>query len=235
MANYDTPGLLYGQAFYDEPAPPPKKPKRMAKIKLSLHLLSVAQKVALGRLVVTQMTGNANFTTPSPTLASITTLADDLEDLAADQDTKQQAAKTATALMNTKEDQLNAALTALGSWAEGHVVGDGDKLLSGGFSLQGQATPTVLVQVTGLEASPGDDGGEVDTMWNPVDGATGYEMQTSSNPNDPALWMHKDIFSKSKATLTGLPTGARCWFRVRAVGPNNQKGPWSNPADKVVP
>jgi len=77
MAHYDIPGLTYGSAYYF--SPPPSTRKTMAKVKLSLHLISPAEKVALGRLLVTQMTGNADFATPSPTLASITALMDDLE------------------------------------------------------------------------------------------------------------------------------------------------------------
>lgn len=235
MAFYDTPGLLYGGAFYDEPAAPPKSKKTMAKPKLSLQLLSADEKVALGRLLVTSMTGNANFTTPSPTLASITTLVDALENLLDAQAAAAAAAKTATANANAKEDEVDAALTALANWAEGHVMGDADKLTSGGFTLQSAGAPTTLAQVTGLEASPGDDGGEVDLVWNPQKAATGYEVQCSTDPNNPALWVHLAVFSKSSATVTGQPTGTRCWYRVRALGTDNKKGAWSNPADKVVP
>ena len=46
----------------------------MAKVKLSLRDLSVPQKVQFLRQVVTAMTGNANYATPSPTLASITSM-----------------------------------------------------------------------------------------------------------------------------------------------------------------
>ncbi len=235
MAFYDTPGLLYGGAFYDEPATPPTPKKRMAKVKLSLQLISADDKVALGRLLVTSMTGNANFTTPSPTLASITTLSDDLESLLSAQDAAAAAAKAATAAANAKEAELSAALTALANWAEGHVMGDGDKLISGGFTLQGAGGPTLLTQVTGLEAKAGDDGGVILLFWDSQKAATGYEVQCSTDPNNAALWVHLGVFSKSSATITGQPTGTRCWYRVRAIGTDNKKGAWSNPADKVVP
>ena len=51
----------------------------MAKVKLALQQLTVPQKVQFLRQVVTAMTGNANFATPSPTLVTITAKADDLE------------------------------------------------------------------------------------------------------------------------------------------------------------
>ena len=234
MARYNTPGLHYGQAFYDEPDAPPKKPKRMAKINLSLKLLTVAEKVALAELLVTELTGNPDFTDPEPTLASITTLKNALNTRAGTAAVARQESKTQTALLNTAEDELDAGLTALGGWAEGKVMGNPDKLTGGGFTLQADGSPTTLVQVTALEVSRGDNAGEIDWMCDSQDGATGYEIQCSTNPNDPALWQHADVFSKSSGTLTGLATGVRCWIRCRALGTNNKKGPWSNPADKVV-
>jgi len=43
------------------------------KVTLNLSTQPVAVKILKGRHYVTSMTGNANFTTPSPTLASVTT------------------------------------------------------------------------------------------------------------------------------------------------------------------
>ncbi|HEX8162016.1 MAG TPA: fibronectin type III domain-containing protein [Pyrinomonadaceae bacterium] len=39
---------------------------------------------------------------------------------------------------------------------------------------------------------------------------------------------------KSQATIEGLTSGKKYWFRVAAVGPNGQSG-WSNPATKLAP
>jgi hypothetical protein len=51
----------------------------MAKTKLGLGTLSVTHKVELARQIVIKMTGNANFTTPVPALAAITTAANSAE------------------------------------------------------------------------------------------------------------------------------------------------------------
>ena len=234
MAHYDTPGLHYGQAHYDEPDAPPPKPKHMARIKLSLKLLTVEEKVALAELLVTKMTGNPDFTDPEPTLASITALKGELHTLAGTQKAAQSEAKEQTALLNTKEDELDTALTSLGGWAEGHVLGSGDKLVGGGFSLQADGSPTQVVQLTSLAVSRGDNAGEVDWMADAQEDATGYEIQCSTNPNDPSLWRHVDVFSSSSGTVTGLTTGTRCWIRGRARGTSDKKGPWSSAADVVV-
>ena len=42
------------------------------------------------------------------------------------------------------------------------------------------------------------------------------------------------MVTKSKATVSGLATGTKYWFRVRAIGAAGP-GPWSDPATKVAP
>jgi hypothetical protein len=39
--------------------------------------------------------------------------------------------------------------------------------------------------------------------------------------------------TKSKATVTGLTSGTRYWFRVAAIGSAGQ-GPWSDPATAIA-
>ena len=46
----------------------------MAKVKLDLRSLNPDGLVTLANTIKTAMTGNANFATPNPTLASVTTL-----------------------------------------------------------------------------------------------------------------------------------------------------------------
>ena len=46
----------------------------MAKVKLGLSRLNPDEVVALANTIKTAMTGNANFTTPNPTLTALGTL-----------------------------------------------------------------------------------------------------------------------------------------------------------------
>src|SRR5882724_6696174 len=74
MANYDSPGLLYDSGvLYDSvPAPQPTR-KRMAKVRIGLKGLSREQIADKNDAVKAAMTGNANFTTPDPSLAALGT------------------------------------------------------------------------------------------------------------------------------------------------------------------
>ena len=74
MAFYDTPGLLYDSGvLYDSTSTPQQKGKKMAKVKLGLSTLNPEEVVAVANTIKTAMTGNANFSTSNPTLASVGT------------------------------------------------------------------------------------------------------------------------------------------------------------------
>jgi hypothetical protein len=43
------------------------------------------------------------------------------------------------------------------------------------------------------------------------------------------------VSNKSSTTLNSFTSGTKMWVRVTAVGADNHKGPWSDPAVKTVP
>lgn len=50
----------------------------MSRIRLNLRKLSVTDKIAKGRQIVTAMTNNASFPSPNPSLTDVTVALDDL-------------------------------------------------------------------------------------------------------------------------------------------------------------
>ena len=66
-------------------------------------------------------------------------------------------------------------------------------------------------------------------------GAGTYEIWASIDPVTPGSWAFKDVSNITALTLGGFTSGAKMWLRVRAVGADNNKGPWSDPAAKTVP
>ncbi|PAW87126.1 MAG: hypothetical protein B9S33_06775 [Pedosphaera sp. Tous-C6FEB] len=206
------------------------------KIKLNLQSYTVPDKIQFMRQVVTQMTGNANFTTPAPTLASITTKADALQSAFNAQQTAQQAAKTATTNLGTAEDAANAAMNSLANYVEETTLGDTAKIENAGMSTRAPKTPTTSLPAPGnLSSTAGDEEGELDLVWDPVPKAKGYEVQTSPDPVTGTSWVFAETSSASRTSLTGLPSGSKVWVRVRALGPKKIKSPWSDPAVKRVP
>lgn len=206
----------------------------MAQVKLSLDRLTRDERIALAQQIHTQMTGNASFPTPSPALtaldAAITALATGNSEL----NVLRQQAKEKTVEVDTLDASLSQVLRDLAAYVQNASGGDESKILSAGMSVREAAAPVTMTPVTGLESSPGDDSGEIDLSWNPVRSASSYEVQSSPDPITPTSWGHAGISTKSSLTLTGQPSGARCWWRVRAVGANGP-GAWSDPATKIVP
>ena len=130
---------------------------------------------------------------------------------------------------------LRGMLSQLASYVENANGGDAAKIESSGMSVRAPSTPPVepMPQVMDLVLTAGDFEGTLDAMWHPVRGAKSYEVQISPDP--PGTWAQKMASGKSSATIEGLTSGAKIWVRVRAVGADNQPGPWSDPAVKVVP
>lgn len=206
------------------------------QITLDLKNLTVPDKIQFLRDIVTQMTGNANYPTPSPALATITTKANALEAALGAQAIAQQAAKSATTNLETAEKAADTAVNSLSNYVWETSGGDEAKIQSAGMSLRAPKTPTTsLPAPQNLSVTVGDSDGELDGSWDRVNKAKNYEVQVSDDPPTSSTWRAGDIVSASKVTLTGLTSGAKQWLRVRALGPKGLKSPWSDPAVKRVP
>lgn len=208
----------------------------MAKPKLGLGSLTDSEVIALANTIVTAMTGNANFTTPNPTLASVTTAKTTAQTKVAAYNSAKAAADTALADRDAAIKALSALLTLEAAYVENVTGGDKVKIESAGMLTRADGSPITVTQVLDLAVSEGDDAGSLDLVWKPVKGAKSYEIHiNSSDPNVPANWSFKQSASKSSATIEGLTSGAKIWVRVRAVGAKNDTGPFSDPATKTVP
>jgi len=208
----------------------------MSKVKLALSSYNPDGLVAFANTVKTAMTGNANFTTPNPTLTAFETLITAASGKIAAYNSALAAAETALADRDAALAALRAGFSQLGDYVQNASAGDAVKIESAGMSVRSAGTPTSMTQVADLALTAGDSPGSVDAMWKPVAGARSYECQVNSaDPNVEANWSFKQSTSKSSVTLIGLTSGAKLWVRVRAIGTNDQAGAYSDPATKIVP
>ena len=207
----------------------------MAKVKLALKDLTIPQKIQFMRQVVTSMTGNANFATPSPTLASVTAKADDLETTYNDAQAARLTAQQKTNLQTDSSLTADSSMTQLAAYVENITAGDAAKIQSAGMAVRADGAPIgTLPAPTDLAATVGDNDGEIDLDWDNVRGATSYVVQKSPDPVTPTSWLQSSVVTKSKTTVDSLTSGTKYWFRVSAVGTAGQ-GPWSDPATKIAP
>jgi hypothetical protein len=234
---YDSPGVLFDSGLlYDSVSSPQQKYNNMAKAKLGLQKLTPEGIVAQANTVITAMTGNPVFTTPNPTLAAVTTLKTTAATKIAAYNTSLAASSTALADRDTAVQALASALTQLAAYVENISAGDRVKIESAGLAVRGTPAPVgSMPQVANLVATASDFEGALDVGWDPVYGAGSYEVHTSADPVTGSSWSFKDVSNKSTTTLNSFTSGVKVWVRVRAVGADNNKGPWSDPAGKTVP
>jgi hypothetical protein len=207
----------------------------MSKIKLNLRKLPIQEKIAKARTIVTSLTGNPNFPTPSPTLVLITGAIDALETAAATVQADKAKLKTDVSAQSEKEDSLDQLITQLAGYIQSVAGDDETKILSAGLDTKAKASsaaePTLPEALT---PTAGDHDGEVDLSWDPVPRAKSYIIEFSVDPPTDTSWKHAGVSPRSSFTVTGLTPGTRYWFRVAAVSTGGQSG-WSDPAMKIAP
>lgn len=207
----------------------------MTKVVLNLRSLAIDMKVAKARQIVTSMTGNPSFTTPQPPLASVTSAATALETAINDTLMARNEAVTKTSMMHEKEDALELLLRQLASYVESVAGDDETKILSTGMSVKSPASAAPPPErPLALSASEGDHDGEIDLSWDPVTSAKSYVIERSPDPPTGTSWAHAGVSLKSTASIGGLVSGTRYWFRVATMASSGQSG-WSDPATKIAP
>jgi len=222
--------------MYDDPSSPQPNRRKMSKVKLGLQKLTRDQKLDQANTIKTAMTGNANFTTPNPTLASYGTLITTAQTKLNAYNLLKAQTDTALADCDAAIHTMDGLTTQLGDYVQNTSNGDKVKIESAGMSVRDDAAPIGTPdRVMNLVLTEGDFEGTLDVAWDRVRGASSYEIQISPDPITPASWAFKQSASKSSATIEGLTSGAKLWVHVRAIGAGNTPGPWSDPATKVVP
>jgi len=207
----------------------------MNKIKLNLRNMNYSEKLQFARQIVTSMTGNANFTTPDPALAAVTTAADELETAYNEANVARQDAAAKASTQDDKDYSLDMILVKLANYVENASSGDESKILSAGMGLRSKPAPIGALSLpSGLTATAGDKEGEIDLSWDRVNGAKSYVVEQSPEPLTSTSWKQVTISTKSSFTVLGLVSGSKYWFRVSGIGAAGQ-GPWSDPATKYAP
>ena len=190
--------------------------------------MPIEKKIVKTRFIVSSMTGNANFTTPSPTLAIITANVNALESASL-------AAKGGgpddTANMYAKEVMLDLSLKSLGAYVEG--IANASPLnavaiiLSAGMEVKakgGQAAIDFAVQPKGQ--------GTVNVRCKASPRAV-YEFQMSTDPNNAANWQRISSSTRGRIVKDGLVSGLRYYFRAAVTNKNGQ-GPWSEVKSTII-
>ena len=112
----------------------------MARIRLNLRNLSVTEKIAKGRQIVTAMTNNARFANTIPPLPDVATAIDDLEQAFALVQAARSEVTTKTVSQDNAEAQLDQTLTQLAGYVES-VAGKDDAVITSA-GMETKASPS---------------------------------------------------------------------------------------------
>ena len=126
----------------------------------------------------TALTGNANFTTPVPSLAALGTAITTAQTKLTAADNAAQTSKQATADKDTAIAALSALATQLAAYVDFTANGDESKILSAGLSVRAAKSPASTPgQVANLSLTAGDNAGSLDAHWDPLSGVKSFEVQ----------------------------------------------------------
>ncbi len=237
MAFWDSNIRWDSGARFDE-GPGTSPIKRMSKIKLEFKLKSDEQIRDYALTHKTSITGNVLFPSPVPTpalfdaaltaytnkLAAIVTAEQDLQSLRLERD----ALRT----------ELELKLTARAGYVESTADGDPAKIVTTGFQLVADPTPTNHLEVPQfILATMGPSPGQIRLKSAVVEDAVAYVFECREHPENaaPGSWQQVKISTKATYLVTGLVSGRSYAFRVRALGPKNLESPWSDEAVCMAP
>ncbi len=207
----------------------------MAEAALNWRDLSVPQKIVKARSIIKAMTGNANFTIPNPSLATVATAINALESAANDVE-QNGGGKKWTNIRGTAEKELDRLMSQLAKYIGNMANGDSAIILSAAIDLK--KTPTRVGKLPAPQnviARPADAEGSIKLTWKKVSKAASYKVMMSDDTT-PKAWKEfaNNTSTDSKLEITGLTSGAKMWFCIIAINSAGE-GDMSDPATCRVP
>jgi hypothetical protein len=132
------------------------------------------------------------------------------------------------------EDEVDEQLREEADDVEGIAQGNPEIIRKANFEVQDEpAAKPAPGKVENLATTTGDNDGELEAQFKPQhDVADDYEVEWATATDGP--WQKFEVVRVSKVTLTGLPSGAKVFVRVRARNATG-RGPWSDIACARVP
>lgn len=203
----------------------------MKKVKLNFSKISIPLKIQKSRTIVTKLTGNATFTTPTPSLTSITAAINKLE---TSYETALDGGRTKKAAMRVDEASLDGLLIQLAAYVQDASGGDELKILSSGLETRLTASSVAVLEAPdGIQIIPGLNNGELKLKWNPVKNAKSYLLQIKEVAETESDWTILDVSTRASFKALNLKSLSIVWIRIAAVG-SRGKSEWSTPIKATI-
>lgn len=191
--------------------------KQVYIVKLGLIGLTPTALVEKGRTLVEKCTGNTDLTLPANFLTDLGAACTALEQAnIAVRDNGGRADHVTRAARVVDVENL---IRELAGYVQAQCDGDREKITNTGFGVRRQPSPVgMLGAPANVRARRGKQPGEVHLLWDGVYARLLYEVQYTTDPNDPHSWKLLAQTSKNRYTATGLTSDQLYYFRVQAIG-----------------
>ena len=170
------------------------------------------------RNMVSKLTGNAAFPTPTPPLVDVTAAADELEAAIIAHEANPgpgEVLQRSIAFQHMKGLYID-----LGGYVQAASNGDIDLIKSAGGVVRRSASPIgELPAPKKVAAISTPFPGRIDISWGGVRGRAMYEPEIcEGDPNVEANWSVLFLTTKNRHSITGLKSDTVYYFRVKAIG-----------------
>ncbi len=184
------------------------------------------------RTIIKNMTGNANFTTPTPSLASLTTKVDDLA--------KKEIAARTGGVLETKEmhdarTNLEKDIVNLGLYIALTADWDEAIMLTSAYPLTAEEAAPPLRRDFWLKAGPRP--GEVLAFCKVMVKAKSYIWMYYVGETETTLekdWIFGSGTTRTRITITDLDSQTKVWIRVCGITKDGLT-PWLTAEHIIVP
>ena len=196
-----------------------------ARVALSFAKKVDTDLIAFVRNVITLMTNNPQYATPTPSLPAITTSVNAFETAVHD---ALDGGKIAIATRNAARLELLSLMRQLAAFVQGNCAADLLALLGSGFEAVRAPTPAgVLPPPANPRLTLTDKSGELMLKFDRVKNAVNYSIQTAPAAVGP--WEDEDLSTATRLVIGGLKPGETLWARACANG-SAGASEWSTPA-----
>ena len=192
---------------------------KMQKISTSFAGFTDANLEQKAEYILEQMTGNASFASPTPTLAELQTAISTYSlalVAAAGLD------RTQVAIKNEVRQALEVLLGKLGMYVMNVALGDTAMLTGSGFTLNKTGETMYIDNPGNVTLSNGITSGELVASVVAVKGAKSYLYELATEQPTASTDWQSTITSRSKFTYSNLQPGRQYWVRVAAIGSRQQ-------------
>jgi len=191
---------------------------------------SVPNKIVFGRTVLSKMSVIALFEKPDMPYDTGTEIVNKLEKYYM---SSRGGDHEQMALMHQAETEFNDFFRKLGYYTDRIADGDEAIILSAGFHLAKQPTPSEKPEFT---VEVGDIPGTIWLKRKAVAGASSYVWQyyAGAEVSTEDKWLFAGSTTQASFLMTGLTSATKVWFRVAAVTKDGIQ-PFTDEVMKVVP